>query len=123
MYCWEAASSFEICSLSASAKLLSAICRSFVGGGSGRTLPLGPLTPAEAALARLRRQRAGRQPRLLAGRVVAGRRRVVRGVGVEDRRQVLDLPAARAELPLAATVGADVAVGAVVVGCEQSAQG
>ena len=37
--------------------------------------------------------------------VVAGGRRVVRGVGVEERSQVLDVAAARTELGLAAAVG------------------
>ena len=38
---------------------------------------------------------------------------------MEERREVLDVPAARAELPLAASVGADAALGAVVVGVEE----
>ena len=46
----------------------------------------------------------------------ADRREVVGRVGVEQRGQVLGLAAARAELELAAAVGADAALGAVVVG-------
>ena len=56
------------------------------------------------------RQRAGGQPVRRLGLVVAGRRDVVRAVRVEDRREVLDLPAARAELELPAAVHADAAL-------------
>src|SRR5688572_28476723 len=109
MYCCEAANSLEICSLRAAAKSLFAM---------DWTL----LVPAEPGWGRLGRQRAGRMPRLGRVGVVAGRRHVVGSVGVEDRGQVLDVAAARSELPLAAAVGADVAVGAVVVGREQLPQ-
>ena len=49
-------------------------------------------------------------PRLGAAHVVTGRGDVVRGVGVEDRGEVLDLAAALSELGLAAAVGADAAL-------------
>src|SRR6478672_8392367 len=42
---------------------------------------------------------------------------------MEERREVLDLPAPGAELPLAAAVGADCVLGAVVVGVEQTLNG
>src|SRR5205085_10461512 len=109
MYCWEAANSFEICSLRAAAKSLSAM---------RGTLPF----PAEAGFRRLRLQGACRMARLRAVGVVAGRRHVVGRVGMEDRGQVLDVAAAGTQLPLAAAVGADVAVVAVVVRREQLAQ-
>ena len=69
-----------------------------------------------------RLERARRQPGLGARGVVARGSDVVRGVGVEDRGQVLDLAAAGAELPLAAAVGADPVLVAVVVGREELVQ-
>ena len=62
--------------------------------------------------------RARRQPRR-GLRVVGRRRRVVRRVRVEERGEVLDLPAARAELELAAAVDRDACLGAVVVRVEE----
>src|SRR4051812_16619730 len=108
MYCCEAANSFEICSLSAAAKSLSAM---------RWTLPF----PAEAGFRRLRLQGARRMTRLRAVGVVARGRHVVGRVRMEDGGEVLDVPSPGAELPLAAAVGADVAVVAVVVGREQLA--
>ena len=69
-------------------------------------------SPAEADLGGHRLQRAERQPRAGLGRVVAAGRDVVGRVGVEQRREVLDLPAARPELELPAAVGADAVLGA-----------
>src|SRR5215207_8444290 len=109
MYCCEAANSFEICSLSASGKLFPAIARSLSG-------------PAEAGLAEGGLERAGGQAGRGAGRVVAGGGGVVRGIGVEDRGQVLDLAAAGPQLPLPAAVAPDVPLLAVVVGGEQLAE-
>ena len=54
--------------------------------------------------------------------VEADRREVVRRVGVKQRREVLSLAASRTELELAAPVGADTALGAVVVGVAQLLQ-
>src|SRR4029079_12594361 len=54
--------------------------------------------------------------------VVAARGDVVRGVRVEDRRQVLDLAAADAELELAAAVALDPVFLAVLVELEERAQ-
>ena len=80
--------------------------------------------PAEAGRLDRRLQRAGGQAGLgrLLGVVVAAGGDVVGGVGVEDRGQVLDLAAALAELGLAAAVGADPALLAVVVGGEEVAR-
>src|SRR5207302_2772802 len=74
---------------------------------------------AEARLGRLGRERAPRQPRSRHGVVVAGGRHVVRGVRVEERGEVLDLAATRAELELAAPVERDSPLRAVVVAVEQ----
>src|SRR5581483_1671619 len=115
MYCCWAANSFEICALRASAKLCSAMAEPY----RARHAPYLSGSPAEAGLVRRRLERAGRQPRLRAGGVVAGGRHVVRRVRMEERGEVLDLPAAGPELPLAAAVGPDALLGAVVVGLEQ----
>src|SRR4051794_38068245 len=109
MYCCWAANSFEICSLRASAKLCSAMVGSL-------------LTPAKASLCGHRLEGARREPRFGTGRVVSRGRHVVRCVRVEDRGQVLDVAAARTELPLAATVGTDPVLIAEVVGGEQLVQ-
>src|SRR5579875_471401 len=79
-------------------------------------------TPAKAACAGFRRERAGGQAVWRVGQVVAGGRDVVGRVGVEERGEVLVLVATDAELELAAAVVADAALGAVVVGVEQVAQ-
>jgi hypothetical protein len=54
--------------------------------------------------------------------VVAARREVVGGVGMKQGGEVLRLPAPRPELELAAAVGADAALGAVVVGGAEPGQ-
>src|ERR1700742_3781670 len=79
--------------------------------------------PAEAELVDPRLQRAARQPRLgrQLGVVVTAGGDVIGRVRGEDRGQVLDLAATRAELGLAAAVGADAALLAVVVGGEEVA--
>src|SRR3954454_11043140 len=66
-------------------------------------------------------QRAQRQARLRVQRVVARRGDVVRRVGVEERREVLDLAAPDAELVLPAAVRAHPALLAEVVRVEQGA--
>src|SRR5262249_61735420 len=68
------------------------------------------------------RQRARRQPVTRLALVVAPRSHVVRPVGVEQRRQVLDLPAAGAELEHAASVERDPLGRAVVIEVEQLAE-
>src|SRR3982750_3957496 len=77
--------------------------------------------PAEADLLDRRLKRAARQPRLrrLLRVVVPARSDVVGSVGREDRGEVLDLAPALSELGLAAAVGADAALLAVVVGGEE----
>src|SRR5207248_10046696 len=87
-----------------------------------RTWYRGRSAPAKARRRRLRVEWAGRQSGRQRGVVVARRRDVVGRVGVEERRQVLDLAAAGAELELVAAVGADAALGAVVVAGEQLRQ-
>src|SRR5919201_3986868 len=64
-------------------------------------------------------QRALRQAGPWLGIVVGARRDVVRAVRVEQRRQVLDLPAARAELEHPAAVERDAVRLAVLVEGEQ----
>src|SRR3954471_5604299 len=106
MYCCEAANSYPICSFSLSMKLMALL--------SG--------TPAKADCAGAGRQRTRREPGRRVGVVVARGRHVVRRVRVEERGEVLDVAAARAELELAAAVHADAALLAVVVGLAQLAQ-
>src|SRR5947207_14046757 len=65
------------------------------------------LSPAEPRRRRRRRQRARRQPFGQHRLVVPRGGDVVRRVGVEQRGEVLDVPAAGAELELPAAVGAD----------------
>src|SRR5689334_15010693 len=112
MYCCCAANSFEICSFRASAKLFSAMSEPY-------RAPMRPIwsgSPAKARRGGHRLERAGGQPGLRAGGVVSRRGDVVGGVGMEEGGQILDVPATRSELPLAAAVGADALVVAVVVG-------
>src|SRR4051794_26822604 len=68
------------------------------------------LPPAKPRGMRLRLERARRQPRRDVGAVVVAGRHVVGRVGVEDRGEILDLPAADAELELPAAVYADAAL-------------
>src|SRR5262245_49450198 len=81
-----------------------------------------PLAPAEAGRGGRRRQWAGRQTRAQLLFVELPRRDVVRRGGVAEGGEVLDLPAAGAELGLAAAVRADVVGRAVLVGRQQIAQ-
>src|SRR4051794_32039998 len=62
------------------------------------------VAPAEAALGRGHRQRTGRQPGSRLWVVVGARRDVVGRVRVEERGEVLDLPASGTELELPAAV-------------------
>src|SRR5215212_2858030 len=89
------------------------ICRCF-GGMESSLRP-----PAEAGRIDFRLERAGGEAGLGIERVIARGGDVVGSVGMEDRRQVLDLAAADAELVLAAAVGAHAALLAEVVGGEQ----
>ena len=116
MYCWEAANSFEICSLRAAAKLCSAMAAAYKSRGSWS------FAPPETGFGRHRLERARRQTRFGAGGVVAGWRDVVRGVGMEDRGEVLDV-APPGQLPLAAPVRPDPVLVAVVVGGEELVEG
>src|SRR5688500_18531990 len=75
--------------------------------------------PAESGGLGVGRERARGQAGLGLERVVPGRRDVVRRVGVEERGEVLDLPAPGAELVLAAAVRAHAPLGAEVVALEQ----
>src|ERR1700754_3513788 len=77
----------------------------------------------ESERGRVHVKRRGRQPRLGIERVVAARRDVVRGVRMEERGEQLDVPAADAELVLAAAVGAHPALLAELVGLEQGPHG
>src|SRR3954454_7005712 len=103
-YCCDAANSYATCSFSWSMKPIRA--------------PLSR-SPAKADGAGRRRQRAHGQPGRWFGVVVARRRDVVRRVRVEQRAEVLDMPAPRPELELAAAVHPDAALVAVVVGVAQ----
>ena len=67
-------------------------------------------------------QRARGEPGARRREVVRARSDVVRRVGVEERRQVLNVAAAGAELELAAAVGRDALLLAVVVRVEESLQ-
>src|SRR4051794_23411477 len=87
-------------------------------GGHARTLTV----PAETGRRDTRLERRLGQAVGWLGLVVARRRDVVGCVGVEERRQVLDVAAAHAELVLATAVGRDPALVAVVVGTEQLRQ-
>src|SRR5919108_1582890 len=77
------------------------------------------LIPAEADLAGLRLEGARRQGGRRGGHVELARSDVVRRGPVEERGQVLDLPAAGAELELAAAVDRDPVLLAVFVGVEE----
>src|SRR3954447_8034133 len=101
-YCCSAPNSLAICSWRLSTKRCAGMKRS-----------LG--APAEARLGRLRLERARREGLGHRRVVVARGRGVVGRVRVEDRGQVLDLAATRAQLVLATAVGADAALGAVVL--------
>src|SRR4051812_16099517 len=80
------------------------------------------LGPAKAGFRRDRIHRAARHPGGYRGIVVARRRDVVRGVGVKQRGQVLDLAAAALLLALAAAVDRDPVRLAVLVDLEQLTQ-
>src|SRR5215207_9913550 len=131
MYCWEAANSFETCSLRAAAKLWSAMAAAYPQTRPGRffviegreNAPRRSFAPPETGFGRHRLEWARRQTRLGAGGVVAGWRDVVRGVGMEDRGEVLDVAPAGPELPLAAPVRPDPVLVTVVVGGEELAEG
>src|SRR6266511_6369100 len=134
MYCCEAENSFAICLLSASANDWSGIVsllswRSFpaVYPPKRIRLPYTPvrpalLGPAKSGLRRRWIERARREPGRDAGVVVARRRDVVGGVGMEDRREVLDLPAPASLLALAAAVDRDPLALAVLVDRQQLPQ-
>ena len=90
----------------------------------GRRLPL----VDRVAPSGLQGEEAGRPRRTMSGlagrpgcgvEVERARGDVVRRVGMEQRREQLNVPAARAELPLAAAVRADAVRLAVVVGGEE----
>src|ERR1041384_599757 len=85
-------------------------------------MPKRSAVPAEASRGQSRLQRAGWQARRRVGFVVSARGGVVGRVGVEEGGEDLDLAAADAGLPLAAAIGADAALGAVVVGLAEVAQ-
>src|SRR5829696_2245553 len=121
MYCWEAANSLAICWFSAWAKL-SAAMLSLSCSECARSLALRPTTPAKPGLARVGVERTRAQPRLGAVGVVARGSDVVGGVRMKERGQVLDLPPAGPQLPLAAAVGADSVRLAVVIAGKQLAQ-
>src|SRR3954452_22825660 len=87
--------------------------------GGRRTLT----RPAEAGGRKHRLERALREPRLRLRRVVSAGRDVVRSVRVEQRGEILDLAPTGTELPLAAAVGLDALLGAVVVRGEEPAHG
>src|SRR5947208_2545089 len=74
---------------------------------------------AEAKLLEPRVERARLEPRLRLGRVVATRRDIVRRVGVEERREHLDLATPDAELELAAAVEGDAFLLTALVELEQ----
>src|SRR5947209_4049601 len=113
MYCCAAANSFAICSLSAATKR---------SDGTARKLSTARRVPPEAGRLNRRFQRADGEAGRRLGQVVVGRGHVVRGVRVEQRGQVLDVAAARAQLELAAAVRSDPVLAAIVVGGEQLAQ-
>src|SRR4051794_9789337 len=77
--------------------------------------------PAEPRGLEFGLERAAGQAGLGIQRVVARRRDVVRRVGMEQRGQVLDLPATGPELVLPAAVGSHPALLAEVVGLEERA--
>src|SRR6476646_9612814 len=77
----------------------------------------------ESGRTRLDRERARRQAGCRTWDVERARRHVVRRVRMEERRQVLDVAAAYAELELAASVCADAALLAVVVRREEARDG
>ena len=78
--------------------------------------------PAEAGRLECRFQRARGEPGTRRREVVLARSDVVGRVGVEERRQVLNVAASGAELELAAAVGRDALLLAVVVRVEESLQ-
>src|SRR5438093_353865 len=119
MYCWEAANSFAICSLSASANDLSGIGAPLWWAWlAGRKLPV----PAKAGRRGGRLERARRKSVGHRGVVVAGGGDVVGGVGMEERREVLELAAAHSLLSLTAAVDRDLLAPAVLVDGEELAQ-
>src|SRR5918994_5777170 len=81
------------------------------------------LSPAEAGARRRRLERALGQRRIERREVVRARSDVVRCIRVKQRGEVLDLPAAYAELELSPAVDADSALGAIVVRLKQPLQG
>src|SRR5690349_13587153 len=91
---------------------------SCASGGRSHNL----FAPPESRRCGLRLKRARGQPRLGPGGVVAGWGHVVRCVRMEERGQVLNVPAAGPELPLPATVGADAVLVAMVVAREELVQ-
>src|ERR687888_2058736 len=115
MYCWWALNSFAICSFRAAAKDCSAIGPPVEFWVAAKVSEAELFGPAEAGGYRGRLQRAGGEPIRHARVVVAGRRDVVRRVGMEDRRQVLDLLAADPELALSAAVNLDSLALAVLI--------
>src|SRR6478752_10396769 len=109
MYCWCAANSLAICSLSAAAKDFWAIRAPGRSGSprrSYRTRSPDALlfAPAKARLERRRVERAVRQTVRHARVVVAGGGDVVGRLGVEERREILDVTASDALLALSAPV-------------------
>src|SRR4051812_39043001 len=111
MYCCAAANSLATCSLRAATKRSE---------GMRRKLSAAP--PPEPGRLDQRIERARRQPRRRLRQVVVRRGHVVRRVRVKEGGQVLDVAAARAQLELAAAVGAYAVLVAVVVRVEQLAQ-
>src|SRR4051812_8457464 len=121
MYCWWAPNSLAICSFRASAKDCSAIgppVRDWVP--STVATALGPTKPGWR---RGRLQRARREPVGHARVVVAGRRDVVRGVGVKQRSEVLDLLTSDTQLALATAVDGDSLALAILIDREELFQG
>src|ERR1700688_3187076 len=78
---------------------------------------------AEARSRRSRSHRAGRQSVRRGQIVVGGRCDVIRRPGMKERRQVLHLAAARAELKLPTGIRADAVLGTVVVRRTQLPEG
>src|SRR5207247_8848470 len=91
---------------------------------SGARSGAGPLrsSPPEARRSEGRLERTDLESVGRLGLVVAARRDVVWPVGVEERRENLDLPSPRSELELAAAVEPDPAGGTVVVEGEELAE-